>query len=237
MPTKLLETIWGGSMTHHNQSNYVGSPSFSIPDGYLKVALNLLNMGVGCLKQRNFVKHVCKSQENRKTKTLENTITIELVGEMQKEQENYNIRADVFSCNLVHPITNIKYSQIDIRFTWDNYSPMAYLAVEAKLLFGKGDSLAGKYVEEGVMDFVNGKYSFGHSHGIMVGYILLKPIDNAISDVEKALKKRRTKTNEISPIDKVQGCFNYSQMYNSTHTQKVTDGKIILYHMFVDLAS
>ena len=75
-------------MTHHDQSNYACKPPFSIPDGYLKVALNLLNMGVGCLKQRNFVEHVCKSQENRRTKTLENTITIELVGEMQQEQEN-----------------------------------------------------------------------------------------------------------------------------------------------------
>lgn len=223
-------------MTHHNQSNYVGSPSFSIPDGYLKVALNLLIIGVDRLKKRNCVEQIYESQKGRKNKTIEDTITRELAIEMQKEHERYKLRIDSQTQNFIHPCNGIKYSVIDIRFTWNIYTN-EYLAVEAKLLFGKGDSLAGKYVEEGVMDFVNGKYSFGHSHGIMLGYVLLNPIDNAISSVKKVLENRRTKTNEISPIVKVQGCFNYSLMYRGTHTQKVTGGKIILYHMFVDLAS
>ena len=38
------------------------------------------------------------------------------------------------------------------------------------------------------MDFIGGKYSMGHSHGIMLGYILLKPIDNAITSVKKHWK-------------------------------------------------
>ena len=235
MPTKLLEITWGVSMIHHNQSNYAGNPSFSIPDGYLKAALDLLILGVGRLKKRNCVEQICESQKGRKNKTIEDTITRKLAIEMQKEHERYKLRVDPQTQILIHPCNDIEYSVIDIRFTWNIYTN-EYLAAEAKLLYGKGASLAGPYVEKGVMDFIGGKYSMGHSHGIMLGYILLKPIDNAITSVKKALEKRRTKTNEISPIDKVQG-FNYSQMYRSAHTQKVTGEKIIIYHMFVDLAS
>jgi len=210
----------------------------------LKAALNLLILGVDRLKKRNCVEQIYESQKGRTNKTIENTITRELASEMQKEQKasemqkeqkKYKLRVDPQTPNLIHPCNDIEYSIIDIRFIWSIYAN-EYLAVEAKLLYGKGASLAGPYVEKGVMDFIGGKYSMGHSHGIMLGYILLKPIDNAITSVKKALEKRRTKTNEISPIGKVQG-FNYSQMYRSAHTQKITGEKIILYHMFVDFAS
>ena len=214
-------------MAYNKQLHYEGIPSFPIPDAYLKAALHLLVLGTSQLQYNDTINQ----------NTREDDITIVLVGEIQKYQENYKIRADSFSVNLIHPITGIKYSKIDIRFTWDNYNQNSYLATEAKRLFGKGDSLAGAYVDEGVMDFIEGRYSLGHNRAIMLGYVLLNPIDNAITSVKKALENRRTKTNEISPIDKVQGCFNYSLMYRSTHTQKVTGGKIILYHMFVDLAS
>jgi len=214
-------------MVYNKQLYYEGIPSFPIPNAYLKAALHLLVLGSSQLQ--------CNNAINQNTR--EDDITLVLVGEIQKYQENYKIRADSFSVNLIHSITGIKYSKIDIRFTWDNYNPNSYLATEAKRLFGEGNSLAGEYVDEGVMDFIEGRYGMGHNRAIMLGYILLKPIDNAISSVKKAMGNRKEKTNEISPIDKVQGCFNYSQMYRSTHTQKVTGGKIILYHMFVDLAS
>lgn len=81
-------------MIHHNQSNYVGNPSFSIPDGYLKAALNLLDMGVGRLKNRNCVEQIYESQKGRKNKTIEDTITRKLAIEMQKEHERYKLRVD-----------------------------------------------------------------------------------------------------------------------------------------------
>lgn len=213
-------------MKQHNQSDHVGVPSFSIPENYLKAALNLLIIGTDSLKQKSFV-------FNQK----ENEISIALVGEMQKEQEKYNIRADILTPNLIYSCKGIEYSEIDIRFTWDNYSPNAYFAVEAKRLFGKGDSLAGKYVEGGVMDFVDGKYSLGHSYGIMMGYILSEPINNAILAVKKALKKRIVKTNEISHFDTAEGLVDYSLIFKSVHIQKNNKTNIIILHMFFDLSS
>ena len=127
-------------------------------------------------------------------------------------------------------------SEIDIRFTWDDYRPNSYLAVQAKRLYGTGGALAGPYVEEGVMDFIDGKYSRGHNYGIMLGYVLSKPINKAISAVEDALQKRKETTNETSSFE-VGGVIEYPLNYKSVHVQKNEEmTEIIIFHAFVDLA-
>jgi len=242
MPMKLLEITWGVKMEHPNQSGYLGAPSFTgvpsfkIKPKYLRAALNLLIKGTYRLKQKNVVKQICELQKTKDRKTIENTISIKLVEEMQKEQERYNIRADILTPNLIHSCKNIEYSQIDIRFTWNNYSPNGYLAVEAKLLFGRVKRLGGPYVEEGVMDFVNEKYSWGHSHGIMAGYVLSEPINKAILAVEKALKKRKDETNETSPFCE-DNFIDYSLLFNSVHKQGNNGREIKILHIFFDFAS
>ena len=95
-------------MIHHNQSNYAGNPSFSIPGGYLKAALNLLIIGVDHLKKRNCVEQIYESQKCRKNKTIEDTITRELAIEMQKEHERYKLRIDSQTQNFIHPCNDIE---------------------------------------------------------------------------------------------------------------------------------
>ena len=217
-------------MAYHKQTHYEGEPSFSIPNAYLKAALHLLIRGTERLQEK-FVFDVSE---------YENNITRKLVAEMHAEQKDtgkYIIRVDIFSGTLSDPTSSNQLSEIDIRFTWDNYHPHSYLAAEAKRLFGKGASLAGPYVNEGVMDFIDGKYSRGHNLGIMLGYILLAPIGKAINSVEIALTNRRAKTNETSPFVNVEGLVNYSLIFKTAHIQKNYGTEIIIFHMFVDLAS
>jgi hypothetical protein len=167
-------------MAYYNHTHYKGEPSFSIPGGYLKAALHLLILGTKRLREKY----------DFDVEEYENNITRKLVAEMHAEQEDseqYIIRVDIFSGTLSDPTSSSQLSEIDIRFTWDNYYPNSYLAVEAKRLFGKGASLAGPYVEKGVMNSIGGKYSRGHNRGIMLGYILSKPIDNAITSVKKLI--------------------------------------------------
>ncbi|RLG29667.1 hypothetical protein DRO03_06675 [Methanosarcinales archaeon] len=213
-------------MAHYEQPDYVGSPSFSIPRGYLKIALNLLISGTKRIK-RNY---------SFSPDTLENPITRKRVAEMHAEQDEteHRIRVDIFPGILSKPD---ELAELDIRFTWDDHRPNSYLAVEAKRLRGMVATLAGPYVEEGVMDFINGKYSRGHNYGIMLGYVLSKPIEKAISTVRGALQKRKEKTNETSPfnVDSVVDC---PLTYKSVHAQKNDEvTEIIILHVFVDLTS
>jgi len=211
-------------MDRCEQSKYVGEPSFPIPSGYLKIALNLLICGTERIKRKYTFS----------PDTHENPITRKLVSEMHAEQDEteYSIRVDIFPGVLNDPD---ELAQIDIRFTWDDYRPNSYLAVEAKRLYGMGATLAGPYVEEGVMDFIGGKYSREHNYGIMLGYVLSKPIGKAISAVRGALQKRKEKTNETAPfnVDSVVDC---PLTYKSVHAQKNDEmTEIIIFHVFVDL--
>ena len=213
-------------MDRCEQSKYVGEPSFPIPSSYLKTALNLLICGTERIKRKY----------SFSPDTFENPITKKLVSEMHAEQNEteHSIRVDIFPGVLNDPD---ELAQLDIRFTWDDYRPNSYLAVEAKRLYGMGATLAGPYVEEGVMDFIDGKYSMGHNYGIMLGYVLSKPIEKAILAVKDALQKRKEKTNETSPfnVDSVVDC---PLTYRSVHAQKNDDiTEIIILHVFVDLAS
>ena len=212
-------------MEHYKQSECVGTPSFSIRSGYLKTALNLLICGTERIKRK----------DSFSPDTFENTITKKLVSEMHAEQDEteYSIRVDIFPGVLNDPD---ELAQLDIRFTWDDYRPNSYLAVEAKRLRGMVATLAGPYVEEGVMDFIDGKYSRGHNYGIMLGYVLSKPINKAISAVEDALQKRKETTNETSSFE-VDGVIEYPLTYKSVHAQKNDEmTEIIIFHVFVDLA-
>jgi len=213
-------------MGHYERTECVGAPSFSIPSAYLKIALNLLIRGTERIKRKYTFS----------PDTHENPITRKLVVEMHAEQDEtkHRIRVDIFPGILSG---HDELSELDIRFTWDDYRPNSYLAVEAKRLRGMVATLAGPYVEEGVMDFISGKYSRGHNYGIMLGYVLSKPINKAISAVKDALQKRKGMTNETSSFE-MDMLINYPLIYTSAHAQKNDERtKIIIFHAFVDLAA
>ena len=215
-------------MEHYEQPECVGPPSFSIRSAYLKIVLNLLISGTKRIKLRY----------SFSSNTHENPITKKLVAEMHAEQDEtgHSIRVEIFSGTLSDPISPDELSETDIKFTWDDYRPHSYLAVQAKRLYGTGATLAGPYVEEGVMDFIDGKYSRGHNYGIMLGYVLSKPINKAISAVKDALQKRKGMTNETSSFE-VDRLIDYPLIYTSAHAQKNDEmTEIIISHVFVDLA-
>jgi len=215
-------------MKSQRLSSHLGKPSFSIPNATIKYCLDLLIIGVHRLKKKYRIKDT----------DYENSITKKLVKEIQNEQIENNkfvVRVDIFT-GLIGSSSKLTAYQLDIRFIWSNFHPNSYLATEAKRLFGSGSSRADAYIEKGLMDFINGKYSINHSHGIMIGYILKKPIANAIKSVEQAADKRKKKTNQISSIAKLHKFINYSLLYDSIHLQK-NKNKIYIYHIFVDLSN
>ncbi|HUY92693.1 MAG TPA: hypothetical protein VMV10_28390 [Pirellulales bacterium] len=64
-----------------------------------------------------------------------------------------------------------------------------YLCLEAKrlnvMISGRRESLADKYVTEGMQRFVDGKYARFVRHGAMLAYVLDGEIDRAMKNVEK----------------------------------------------------
>ena len=126
----------------------------------------------------------------------------------------------------------------DFLFTWGPYPSRAdpSVVVEAKRLRGAGPSLAGDYVEQGVMRFVEGNYGRSHDYGIMMGYIVVAPISRAISRVSSAMDRRKGKTQQRSAFTPDNALCTSRHTHHSTHLQKETAQPITLVHIFVDLS-
>lgn len=90
--------------------------------------------------------------------------------------------------------SGIQKGRIDIRFT-RGYSASEYFSLECKLLNrtdknGRWVSLAGEYIDEGVMRYVNEQYS-GGSNGGMLGYVMDGDTNKAIKYINKAIETRK----------------------------------------------
>ena len=62
-----------------------------------------------------------------------------------------------------------------------------YLAVECKRVAAGDAHLNRLYVTEGVKRFATGKYSMGHRWAIMLGYVLVLPVNQVVTDIDKRL--------------------------------------------------
>jgi hypothetical protein len=207
----------------------IGSPQLPLRRAYVRAALALIVAGATRLRARSVVTNA----------TSENNITYQLVHEMSQAQKSGISAALLFDSRVntsADPNDPLVRGEIDIKFRWEEYPNVheRYLAVEAKRLRGKGHSLADKYVTEGVADFVSAKYSRGHDHGIMLGYIVVAPAAAAIAKVAAAMAKRRKTTGEQSPFVYNLSLCTHPDTHQSVHQQAGTRAAITLVHLFLD---
>lgn len=127
---------------------------------------------------------------------------------------------------------------IDIRveFTWNEET---YLTMECKRLTSVGNDLARKYVQNGIVRFSSGKYSAGHSFGIMVGYIVCGNRVACIDRVQKALvKEPNATTGHDSDFGWQTDDYSVPGMafHRTLHQQPQFNNRIELIHAFLDAA-
>jgi len=75
---------------------------------------------------------------------------------------------------------------IMVSYTWDEST---YLTMECKRVTSTENSLALKYVRNGINRFANGKYSPGHAFGIVVGYVICGNPTGCVDRVRDTLEK------------------------------------------------
>ena len=109
--------------------------------------------------------------------------------------------------------------------------------MEAKKLRGTGSSLAGSYVTEGVCRFVNGKYSLGHDHAVMVGYVVVGPMDHAVGRVEARMDALSSRTAQQDRFADASSSWGRQNVYSSRHVQVGATHSFTLLHLFADLSS
>ena len=135
------------------------------------------------------------------------------------------------------PKLNTPIGLIDIKvsYTWNDET---YLTIECKRITSEENSLALKYVRNGINRFTSGKYSPGHAFGIVVGYVICGNPDGCAERVRKTLgkePKRETGYDSKFGWQIDEELVDGQKHYRSRHKQAVKNNKIELVHAFVSL--
>jgi len=100
------------------------------------------------------------------------------VPEMQFLREPQSDRAELD--------TPLGLIDIMVSYTWNEST---YLTMECKRISSPDNALALKYVRNGINRFASGKYSAGHSYGIVVGYVICGNAPGCIQRIRSTLSK------------------------------------------------
>jgi len=111
-----------------------------------------------------------------------------------KNRSRLPFRIELESSEL-HLVTGELVGRVDLRFS-SGHREDVYFAFECKRLNirsagGHQQSLAGTYVEEGIMRFVTEKYGRGLNKGGMLGYVMDGDVASAVAAVDAQVKKHR----------------------------------------------
>ena len=216
-----------------NASNgSLGQPTLPLRELYVPAVLELLLIGACDLQAEGLV-HPSMSED----------MISALLNKHMLATRMSNNASDILSWFMRTTIpTDLEgtsgFAEPDFLFTWGPYPSREdpSLFVEAKRLRGVGPSLAGDYVDKGVMRFVKGSYGRGHDYGIMMGYVVVAPKSSAISRVSVAMNGRRGKVQQLSGFVPNSSFCAYPDTHHSTHLQQVTTQPITLVHIFIDFS-
>lgn len=124
---------------------------------------------------------------------------------------------------------------IMVCYTWNE---VTHMLIECKRIWSTDNSLALKYVRQGICRFASGKYSAGHAIGAMVGYVLCGDTSACVDRIKAALVKEPVSETGYDASHGWQNATNVvtSQTFGRTqHTQKAHRYKITLVHSFVSI--
>ena len=225
-------STWIGLNMDRVANGSLGRPPLPLRQTYLPAVLDLLLIGACDLQAKGLISS--SMPENRISVLLDRQMRAARMANSASDILSWFMRTSIPEdpegpSDLVEP---------DFLFTWGPYPSRAdpSLFVEAKRLRGTGRSLAGDYVDEGVMRFVDGSYGRGHDYGIMMGYVVVDPISSAISSVAVAMGYRKQETRQQSGFAPDNAICTYPTTHHSQHLQQATAQPITLVHIFLDFS-
>ncbi len=119
--------------------------------------------------------------------------------------------------------------RIDIKIIY-NFNENEYFGIECKRVTSKNKKLAEKYINEGIMRFVNGKYSPGHDYAAMLGFVIDGNIARCINLIRQYIKN--TKEICLKEDWSEEKSFGIQDIYRTRHLQNEQNIMSIL-HLFL----
>lgn len=127
----------------------------------------------------------------------------------------------------------------DLRFYPPNHHGQTiFFTVECKRLRVKTTTrfyhLADKYVDDGIMRFVNGKYSYGLPCGGMIGYVMDNNVKDAFASVKSEIESKRIVLKIASePIFQTPSAKLPQHEWSADTFHTRADGEFVLHHLLL----
>jgi hypothetical protein len=122
--------------------------------------------------------------------------------------------------------------RIDIKIIY-SFNEAEYFGMECKRVTSKNSRLAQKYVDDGVMRFVAGKYSPSHDWAAMVGFVIDGNSNGCINLIRNYLTRKCQETclEEDWAVDTSFGAT--PNLYGTSHRQQGRSFLFRLLHLFL----
>ena len=125
--------------------------------------------------------------------------------------------------------------RIDLKFS-QGFDENVYFSLECKRLrvrpHSRFDTLANKYVTQGMFRYFTGQYAKGLNKGGMLAYIMDGEVEAAIYDVTKSVEKNRIPlymgSDDTLCISRLS-----SQQVRETYHNYGPDSRFMIYHIFL----
>lgn len=177
----------------------------------------------------------------------ENLYTAHFIIHMEaiRDEEDINLQIDPECYQYYQEILEGKHHpdkspRIDIRIKGGWVRRDIHYAIEAKILVEadsakrKASALNKRYINTGMDNFINGRYSPVVPRGCMVGYVIQGESLKIMSSINTRLRRTNRKSETLQNKHTVNEC---DDCFFSTHVRR-TDGKSIrLYHVFTNFSN
>lgn len=144
---------------------------------------------------------------------------------------------------ITEPDFGTELGRNDLRFyPRDHHGQTIFFTVECKRLrvttASRFNDLAGKYVDDGIMRFVNGQYSSGLPCGGMIGYVMDNNLTEAFASVRSEIESKR---GVLRISSKEAFCFPSAALpkheWSGDTLHSLRSGDFVLHHALVSVST
>lgn len=124
--------------------------------------------------------------------------------------------------------------RIDIKIIY-SFVETEYFGIECKRVNDKGNDLAKKYIQKGLLRFTTGKYSPNHDWMAMIGFVVDGKLLESIERIKGFLTIQARRTRLQSEWVQETRFGAHEHLYNTRHDQRGKDSPITVLHLFLPL--